>query len=179
MIILMGIAGSGKGTQGKRLADSHGFHLISMGEVLRMYATPTQRERMLAGELLDDKEIISLIDEVLGKLPEEEECVLDGFPRSIPQAEWLLEQTKTGRFKLRSVFHLVASREAVKARLMHRARIDDKEEAIEERFNEYERSTAPLLDWFADKGIVVNNVNAERTVDDVNTELVNILGLED
>ena len=46
MILLMGIAGSGKGTQGKMLADAEGFHLISMGEVLRMYITGEQRERI-------------------------------------------------------------------------------------------------------------------------------------
>ena len=172
MILLMGIAGSGKGTQGKMLADQHGFHLISMGDVLRMYATGAQRERMLAGELLNDQEIIEIIDGVLNKLPDAEETILDGFPRTIPQAQWLLEQVKAGRFNLTNVFHLVASREAVKARLINRARVDDKEDAIEARFNEYERSTQPLLSWFAENGINVMNVNAERSVDDVNTDLI-------
>jgi adenylate kinase len=175
MILLMGIAGSGKGTQGKMLADQHNYHLISMGDVLRMYATPTQRERMLAGELLDDQEIITIIDGVLKTLLDEGECILDGFPRTIPQAEWLLEQVKQGRFAITNVFHLVASRDAVKTRLMNRARVDDKEAAIEARFNEYQRSTEPLLTWLSDEGLPVHNVNAERSVDDVNTDLVNFV----
>jgi adenylate kinase len=175
MILLMGIAGSGKGTQGKMLADQHNYHLISMGDVLRMYATPTQRDRMLAGELLDDQEIITIIDGVLKTLLDEGECILDGFPRTIPQAEWLLAQVKHGRFAITNVFHLVASREAVKARLMNRARVDDKEAAIEARFNEYQRSTEPLLTWLMDQGLPVHNVNAERSVDDVNTDLVNFV----
>lgn len=173
MILLMGIAGSGKGTQGKMLADSRGFHLISMGEVLRMYVTGNQRERMLAGELLDDQEIIKIVDQVLTSLPDDEEVLLDGFPRTIPQAEWLLNQTKTGHLQpLRVAFHLVASREAVKARLMKRARIDDKEGAIEARFDEYERATAPLLTWLSDNGVKVVNVNAERSVEAVNDDLI-------
>jgi adenylate kinase len=172
MILLMGIAGSGKGTQGKMLADQHGFQLISMGDVLRMYITGPRRQRMLAGELLDDQEIIDIVSSVLQALPSGEEVILDGFPRTIPQAEWLLSQTKTGRFKIKNVFHLVASREAVKARLMSRGRIDDIEESIEERFNEYQRSTEPLLEWLNEHDVKVNNINAERPVDEINRDLV-------
>lgn len=172
MILLMGIAGSGKGTQGKMLADQHNFHLISMGEVLRMYVTGQQRERMLAGELLDDQEIIAIVDRVLSSLPDSEEVIMDGFPRTIPQAKWLMEQVKTGRFKLRIAFHLVASRKAVKERLLQRGRIDDKETAIEARFDEYERSTAPLLTWLSEHGLDVVNINAERSVEVVNDEMI-------
>jgi adenylate kinase len=175
VILLMGIAGSGKGTQGKMLADQHAFHLISMGDVLRMYVTGKQRERMLSGGLLDDQEIIKIVDKVLSSLPDDEEVLMDGFPRTIPQAEWLLEQVKAGRFGLKTAFRLVASREAVKARLMKRARIDDVESAIEERFNEYMRSTEPLIKWLSGHGVTVVDVNAERPPEAVNTEIVNYL----
>jgi adenylate kinase len=178
MILLMGIAGSGKGTQGKMLADARGFHLISMGEVLRMYVTGKQRERMLAGELLDDQEIIKIVDQVLASLPNGAEVLMDGFPRTIPQAQWLLDQVKAGRFELNIAFHLVASREAVKQRLMQRGRIDDKEAAIEARFDEYERSTMPLLKWLAQHGVTVINVDAERSVEAVNEDLVKHLGTD-
>jgi adenylate kinase len=171
----MGIAGSGKGTQGKMLADTKGFHLISMGEVLRMYVTGKQRERMLAGGLLDDQEIIRIVDQVLSSLPDGEEVLMDGFPRTIPQAEWLFKQVKAGRFELETAFHLVASRQAVKRRLISRGRIDDKEAAIEARFDEYERSTAPLLAWLSGHGINVVDINAERPVEEVNDDLVNYL----
>ncbi|HUY84918.1 MAG TPA: nucleoside monophosphate kinase [Candidatus Dormibacteraeota bacterium] len=175
MILLMGIAGSGKGTQGKMLADARGFHLISMGEVLRMYVTGEQRERMLAGELLPDDEIIKIVDKVLTSVLNGSEVLMDGFPRTIPQAQWLLEQVKAGRFKLDAAFHLVASREAVKKRLLSRARIDDIDAAIEERFNEYERSTAPLLKWLSDNGVDVIDVDAERSVEAVNDDIVKYL----
>jgi adenylate kinase len=175
MILLMGIAGSGKGTQGKRLADQRGLHLISMGDVVRMYVTGPQRERMLAGELLGDDEIIEIVDKVFRSLPDGEAVLLDGFPRTIPQAEWLLSQAKAGRFPLKTAFHLVASREAVKERLLGRARIDDKEAAIEKRFDEYERSTAPLLKWLADQGVNVVDIDAERSVEAVNQDIVSHL----
>src|SRR4051794_3383820 len=120
MILMMGIAGSGKGTQSKMLADRHGFHLITTGDVLRMYVTGQQRERMLRGELLDDQEIIKIMDKVLTSIANGDDILMDGFPRSIPQAEWLVEQAKQGRFPLKMAFHLVASREAVKERLVGR-----------------------------------------------------------
>lgn len=175
MILLMGIAGSGKGTQGKMLADARGYHLVSMGEVLRLYVTGKQRERMLAGGLLDDQEIIKIVDQVLKSLPDNEEVLMDGFPRTVPQAEWLLDQVNTGRFNMKAAFHLVASRQAVKERLMRRARIDDVESAIEERFNEYERSTAPVLGWLSKNGVEVVEVNAERSPEEVNSDIVKYL----
>lgn len=177
MILLMGIAGSGKGTQGTMLADEYGFHLVSMGDVLRMYITGKQRERMLAGELLDDKEIIDIIDRLLATVINGNEIILDGFPRTIPQAEWLLEQAKKGRFKLDLALHLVASKEAVRDRLIKRARLDDTEAVINERFSEYERSTMPLIDWLNDHGVTVANIKAEQAVEDVNSEIIKVLRL--
>lgn len=171
MILLMGIAGSGKGTQGKMLADKYGLHLISMGDVLRMYVTGDQRKRMLAGELLDDNEIIAIVDKVLSSIPDKEVILMDGFPRTVPQAEWLLKQVEKGRFNLNIALHLTASREAVKQRLLSRARIDDTETAIEARFNEYERLTAPLLKWLSNNNVKVINIDAERSPEVVNKEL--------
>ncbi|HVA11169.1 MAG TPA: nucleoside monophosphate kinase [Candidatus Dormibacteraeota bacterium] len=171
MILLMGIAGSGKGTQGKMLADKYGLHLISMGDVLRMYVTGKQRERMLAGGLLDDAEIIAIIDKVLSSIPDKQEVLIDGFPRTIPQAQWLLDQVENGRFQLDVALHLKASQDAVKQRLLSRARIDDTEEAIEARFSEYDRSTKPLLAWLSDHNIEVINIDAEHSEEEVNNDL--------
>jgi adenylate kinase len=175
MILLMGIAGSGKGTQGKMLADQHGLHLLSMGDVLRMYVTGKQRERMLAGGLLGDQEIIEIVDRVLSSIPDHEEILMDGFPRTIPQAEWLLKQANSGKFNLKVAIHLKASRQAVKRRLLKRARLDDKEDSIEARFDEYERSTMPLIEWLNRHSVKVYDINAERSVDEVNKDLVSIL----
>jgi adenylate kinase len=175
MILLMGIAGSGKGTQGKMLADKYGFHLLSMGDILRMYLTGEQRERILSGKLLGDKESIAIVDKVLSTIPGDEETLFDGFPRTIPQAQWLVDQTKSGRFKLRLAIHLVASRKAVKERLLNRGRIDDNEDSIEARFDEYELSTMPLIAWLEENGVKVYNINAEQKVEIVNKELIEII----
>lgn len=175
MILIMGIAGSGKGTQSKLLAEKDGFHLITMGDVLRESASDEQRDKMHAGILLDDQEIIQIIDKFLAALPQDEEVLLDGFPRTMPQAEWLIKEVESGRFKLNTAIHLVASRQAVKERLIDRARTDDVEHAIEQRFDEYEKSTAPILEWLKQHNIEVFDVNAERPIEEVHQEIVNHL----
>lgn len=171
MILLMGMPGTGKGTQGELLADQLGQHLISMGDVLRMYITGKKRKEMLAGKLLKDEEIIKFLERVLATLHDDDGVILDGFPRTIPQAEWLLEQDKSGRFKVRGAFHLVASRQAVKQRMLDRARQDDTADAIEKRIDEYDRATKPLLNWLADNGVKVVNINAEQPIEAVNKEI--------
>lgn len=175
MILLMGLPGSGKGTQGKMLADRHGLHLISMGEIIRLYVAGDRRQRMLAGELLDDEEVIAILERVLDSLPPEDECILDGFPRTIPQAEWLLEKVHRLHSGIKYVIHLNASVEAVKSRLKARGRIDDRDEVIEERFREYERLTRPLLDWYQEHNVPVIDVNAERSPDEVHDDLVKLM----
>lgn len=177
MILLMGLPGSGKGTQGKMLADEHGLHLISMGDLVRMYVTGTRRQQMLAGALLGDEEIIAMVDRVLSTLEDDSECVLDGFPRTIPQAEWLMEQVKGGRFKLTHIVYLTATHEAVKARLKARGRLDDQDAVIAERFKEYERLTQPVVDWYATKGIDVMKIDGERPTSVVNRDIVSQLKL--
>lgn len=179
MILLMGLPGSGKGTQGKMLADHHGLHLISMGEIIRMYVGGDRRQRMLAGELLDDDEVIAILERVLDSLPDDTEYVLDGFPRTVPQAEWLLKRLEGNGSKLRCVIHLTATPEAVKERLHARGRIDDKDEVIEERFREYEQLTRPLLDWYKQHGIRICDVNAERSPDQVHDEIMQVLEAAD
>lgn len=180
MILLMGLPGSGKGTQGKMLADEHGFHLISMGDLVRMYVTGHRRQRMLAGELLDDAEIIAMLDRVLSAmkdLDDDDDVVLDGFPRTIPQAEWLMEQVKAGRFTLNGIVYLTATTEAVTERLTARGRLDDQEAVILERFKEYKELTEPVVNWFVDQGVAVINIDAERSTSAVNRDIVSQLNL--
>lgn len=175
MILLMGLPGSGKGTQGKMLADYHGLHLISMGEMIRLYVTGERRRRMLAGELLDDDEVIKILELVLNSLPNHSEYLLDGFPRTIRQAEWLQRRLASHNSTITCVIHLIASAETVKDRLKSRGRIDDRDEVIEERFREYDKLTEPLFDWFRARGIKILNVNAERSPHDVHADLIKLL----
>lgn len=162
MILFMGVAGSGKSTQGRMLADSLALPWVSTGEFLRMLTSGERRKAMLGGQLLSDKEIISMAQKIFAIVDIKEEFILDGFPRTAGQADWMLAQKKYGLLNITAVVHLEASKEAVTERLLQRGRQDDTKEAIEERFSEYEVATKPILEQYVAADIKVVSVNAEQ-----------------
>ncbi len=83
--------------------------MISTGDLLRNYGSEEQHVRMHKGEILDDKEVTALLDRALGELSGTDKVILDGYPRRISQADWLLKQQSEGRLKLDRVLHLLAS----------------------------------------------------------------------
>lgn len=175
MIILMGVAGAGKSMQGRILADEKGYPWISSGEILRVLVTGKRRQEMLQGKLLSDEEMIKVFDTVLNIIDPKEEFVLDGFPRTIVQADWLVDKAKKGRFRITAVFHLTTLQEVVSRRLQKRGRSDDNEAAIKERFKEYETVTLPILDHFRREGITVFDLNADQTPEVIHEEIFRLL----
>lgn len=172
MILLLGIAGSGKGTQGKLLGATRGYNVLSTGELLRNYGSDDQHARMHKGEILGDDEVTALLDKALKVLDDQNRTILDGYPRTLAQADWLMAEDKHARFRLQYVLHLKASREAVKARLHERGRTDDHDAAIEARFNEYEQVTLPILAHCREAGIPIVEINAEQPIEDVHQEIL-------
>ncbi len=175
MILLMGVAGSGKSVLGRRLADEFGLPWLSTGEFLRMLVTGQRRREMLAGKLLDDSEMIALADRIFRIIDTRDEFILDGFPRTAVQAEWLLAQHKVGLINVSCVLHLEASEEVVAKRLLSRGRQDDTKESIAKRFAEYQAVTVPILEDYESKGIKVNHINGERDEETVHTEAAKLL----
>lgn len=167
MIIFMGVAGAGKSLQGRLLADTHGLPWLSTGEFLRMLISGEPRKAMVAGKLLGDQEIIALVQKIFSVVDVAHEFVLDGFPRTVEQADWLINQVKHGQLQLTAVIHLTADRDIVKERLLSRARQDDTEAAIAARFEEYEGVTLPIVDLFKQAGYPVMTIDGDQPVDDV------------
>lgn len=175
MILLMGVAGAGKSMQGRILADEHGYAWISTGEILRVLVTGKRRQEMMQGKLLSDDEIITIIDQVFNFIDPKQEFVLDGFPRTVKQADWLLEQIEQGRFELSAVINLVADKKVILNRLTKRGRPDDTEEAIDRRFAEYEAVTLPILKHLKDKNVKVHEVDANRDPRDIHDNILELI----
>jgi adenylate kinase len=175
MILLMGVAGAGKSMQGRILADEHGYAWISTGEILRVLVTGKRRQEMLQGKLLSDDEVIELMDKVFDLIDTHQEFVLDGFPRTVAQADWLLEQFEKGRFELTAVINLDASKDVVLERLVKRGRPDDNEVAVSARFDEYEAVTRPILDHFKEKKVRVHEVNADRSPREIHDDILDLI----
>lgn len=171
MIIFMGVAGSGKSSQGRRLADERGLPWLSTGEFLRMLIAGNKRLDMVRGKLLNDQEIIGIVQKVFSLVDTDHEFVLDGFPRTVAQADWLLGQVKHGQLQVTAVVNLLASPEVVQQRLLRRGRIDDTQEAINERFNEYEQQIKPILYQFKAAGVRVIDVDSNQPPNAVYNDL--------
>lgn len=171
----MGVAGAGKSVQGRMLADEFGLPWLSTGEFLRMLLSGERRKDMVAGKLLGDQETISLVRKIFSVVDIEHEFVLDGFPRTTDQADWLLNQVKHEQLNLTAIVHLKASREVVVGRLLSRARPDDNKAAIDVRFNEYENTILPIVDQFKKAGSQVIEVDGEQSVEAVHAAIVSAL----
>ncbi len=176
MIVFMGVAGSGKSVQGKILADHLALPWLSTGEFLRMLIAGDRRRDMISGKLLEDKEIITLVQKIFTMINSHEEFILDGFPRTTAQADWLLNQVKHGQLHITGVVHLTADEDTVLKRLLGRGRQDDTEAAIRERFEEYEAQIKPILEHFKAAKIPVHDIDADQPATDVQAGIRTALG---
>lgn len=172
MIVLMGVAGAGKSMQGRLLSDELGYAWVSTGEILRVLITGKRRQEMLQGKLLHDYEVIEILDKIFELVDVRQQFILDGFPRTVPQADWLMAQAAKERFSLDAVVHLAASEDVVRERLMSRGRVDDNADAIKERFDEYRSVTLPILEHFDKEGVPVYTVDASQSPKEVHDQIV-------
>lgn len=171
MILFMGVAGAGKSVQGRFLSDLLGFPWVSTGELLRMHVSGEKRQRMLKGELLTDEELYDVVEPVLKELMNESQVILDGFPRTLPQAEWLLNFSKSNGTPISCVIHLEADKDVVMKRLFERGRPDDTEEGISKRFDEYRRATVPILDYYEKLGVPSPIIDGNGTEEEVREKI--------
>ena len=181
-VLLLGPQGAGKGTQGKLIAAEYGVPHIATGDMLREMReldTPVARELRTVldrGDLVADGLMIDLIRERLSRGDTLGGFVLDGFPRTMPQAEALDELLGELGRDLDVVFDFqVPEREVVLERLLARAasegRSDDTPEAIERRLELYDRETAPLVEYYRSHQANVVGVHADRSVEEVFREI--------
>jgi adenylate kinase len=172
-IVILGRQGSGKGTQGVRLAEHHGIAHISTGDMLRAAAeagTPMGLEAkvfMDRGDLLPDDVMQGVVGERLGQDDAKAAgFLLDGFPRTVGQAEALADMTP-----IDLVIDLDVPVDLVMQRMVARGRADDTPDAIQRRLDLYDEQTRPLLAFYGDQGLLVT-VDGVGTEDEVESRLV-------
>jgi adenylate kinase len=184
-MILLGPPGAGKGTQATGLVHRLAIPHVSTGDMLRAAvkaATPVglkAKAVMEAGELVSDEIVIGIAEERLSEPDARKGFLLDGFPRTIAQAEALESLLGKLGVALDCCLALTVDNEAIVERLLKRAEIegraDDNEETIRERMREYDSKTAPLLDFYRSRGALVE-VDGMGTIEEVGQRIEQALG---
>ena len=183
-IVMLGAPGAGKGTQAVRIAETHGIPHISTGEMLRAAIAAGSelgrkvKEIVESGALVPDELIVEVIRERLSQPDAQSGFVLDGFPRTIGQAEALdTLLAELGR-PLEVVLELGLSEETAVERMLGRAaeqgRADDTPEVIKNRFAVYRRETEPLSSYYRSTGILVA-IDSSPGMDEVFAEIERVL----
>lgn len=164
-LVIFGAPGSGKGTYSARLKETFNLSHISTGDVLRGEIRNGTELGQIAkgyidnGQLIPDELMISILASVYDNLPKDKQgVILDGFPRTIAQAEALGTMFAERDEKLSAVIDLEVSDDILMMRLLRRAtlegRADDNEETIRKRFAVYQNQTKPLADYFRKQGLL-------------------------
>jgi adenylate kinase len=183
-VLLIGPPGSGKGTQGERLADRLGIEHLAAGDLLRAEVrkgTPLGRrvaDMMQRGELVPDAVIISLLMPRVLAANDANGYLLDGFPRSVEQALEARKLAELASAGPDAVIYLDAPREELVRRILSRAevegRADDNPETVENRLRVFDEATRPLIDYYRGRGLL-HVVNADQHEDDVTADILKAL----
>jgi adenylate kinase len=178
-LLIVGPPGAGKGTQAVRLAARLGVPHISTGDLFRanlQTASPLGVEAkryMDAGELVPDDITIGMVRERLAEPDAAAGFILDGFPRTVSQAETLHQILAARQCELDAVVELVVPDEVVVARLLGRGRSDDTEDVIRRRQQVYWDATRPLLDYYRD--LLLVSLDAVGNVEEITERMLDAL----
>jgi adenylate kinase len=189
-LILLGPPGSGKGTQAQRLVSKHGIVQLSTGEMLRAAVaagTPIglqAKEIMANGGLVPDEVVVGIISDRIEQPDAKNGFILDGFPRTVPQAAALDELLKKKHLKLDAVVELRVNESALLDRVEKRAeetrargeevRLDDTPEVLTKRLAQYRSLTEPLIHYYSERRKLLT-VDGMMTIEHVTREINRIL----
>src|SRR4249920_2745456 len=181
-VILLGPPGAGKGTQAQGLIAKHGIVQLSTGDMLRAAVAAGRpvglraKSIMERGELVPDDIVVAIIADRIGQSDAKQGFVLDGFPRTVPQAEALDRLLAERGLELDAVIELKVDEGILLQRIEKRiadmtargekVRADDNPEVLKGRLSAYRAQTAPLVDYYASKGML-KTVDGMASIDDV------------
>jgi len=182
-LIFLGPPGAGKGTQAARIEAAYEIPQLSTGDMLRAaVAAGTDigkqaKDIMARGDLVPDEVVVSIISERIQAADCANGFILDGFPRNVSQARALDGVLVEKSIDLDAVIELAVDPEILIARILKRAqesadgpRDDDTEEALQHRLRVYEEQTAPVADFYAEKGIL-RTLDGMQEIDEVTRQI--------
>lgn len=175
MILFVGPPGSGKSVQGQLLSARNGWRWISAGQLLRDTKDPAAYELMTKGKMVDNDTINRLMGEAIRRGKDIEHMVLDGYPRQLEQAKWLVAELPKHERNIAAVIVLNVPDEEISRRLKIRGRLDDSDEVVANRNDLYRNETQPVLDYYRSLGIPVRDVNGFGSVGQVHDHIQHVI----
>ncbi|OBQ87444.1 adenylate kinase [Mesorhizobium sp. WSM3873] len=189
-LILLGPPGAGKGTQAQRLVEKHGIPQLSTGDMLRAAVQAGTEVGKRAKAVMDAGELVSdaIVNAIVAERIDQPDCargfILDGYPRTLVQADAVEAMLAERNIALDSVIELVVDDKALVGRIVKRAedakaasqpvRKDDNPAVFEERLREYYKKTAPLTGYYYAKGRLIS-VDGMASIDAVTAEIEKVL----
>lgn len=189
-LILLGPPGAGKGTQAQRIVDKHGIPQLSTGDMLRAAVKAETEVGKRAKAVMDAGELVSdaIVNAIVAERIDQADCakgfILDGYPRTLAQADAVEDMLAERGLKLDAVVELVVDDKALVGRIVKRAqdaeaagqpvRKDDNPVVFEERLREYYKKTAPLIGYYYAKG-TLQGVDGMAPIDDVTAQIDKLL----
>ncbi|MEI5679664.1 adenylate kinase [Mesorhizobium sp. CGMCC 1.15528] len=189
-LILLGPPGAGKGTQAQRLVEKHGIPQLSTGDMLRAAVDAGTEVGKRAKAVMDAGELVSdaIVNAIVAERIDQADCargfILDGYPRTLAQADAVQSMLADRSLALNAVIELVVDDRALVGRIVKRAeeakaagrpvRKDDIPEVFEERLREYYKKTAPLIGYYYAKGML-KSVDGMAEIETVTSQIESIL----
>ena len=176
-LLLVGAPGSGKGTQGKVLASLYGIEHISSGEVLRVEVragTPLGREVAAfqrRGDLVPDEIVFDLLIPAVAAAAARGGYILDGFPRTVPQALEAADVARRLDLTLDAAIYLNVPEPVLLERLLARARPDDSAEVIKHRLEVFAETTRPLIAYYRQQRGILVEVNGDQSPEAITAKI--------
>ena len=182
-LVLLGPPGAGKGTQAQLIAAKVGVPAISTGDMLRQAVAEGSelggrvQAIMAAGGLVDDDTMADVVRDRLAKPDARGGFLLDGYPRTLPQAETLAGILRDAGTDLDAVLSVeVPDEELVRRAVLRQRGADDKEEVVRERLRVYGEKTEPLIGYYRERGLL-RPIDGHRPIEEVTSQMLAALGV--
>lgn len=172
MILFFGPAGAGKSVQGQFLAARQGWRWLSAGQLLRDTRDDEVLQTQKTGKLVDSEKMNQIIGDALNRATNINQIILDGFPRQLDQAKWLIDSRSIHGRSIGLVFVLEVPRAELMKRLELRGRVDDSPEAIDDRLRIYRHEIYPILNYFTEQGVNIVHIDGSGTPGQVHDKVI-------
>jgi adenylate kinase len=172
MIVFFGPAGAGKSVQGQMLAARQGWRWLSAGQLLRDTHDIDLIKEMQTGQLVNTEKVNALMGDALERAKNMDRVILDGFPRELSQAKWLVATQPKHERSIQLVVVLEVPRSELLKRIEVRGRVDDTPEAVDERLKIYRTEMYPILSYLTEQGVNIAHIDGTGTVGQVHDRIM-------